>query len=1095
VEADACPKCLLLLGVAALRSAAPENIPSDAEDPPLRGLPSTKSDDRIGHYKLIEVIGEGAFGTVWMAEQQAPVHRRVALKLIKLGMDSRAVVARFEAERQALAMMDHPGIARVFDGGATEGGRPYFVMELVRGVPLTEFCDARMMTTHERLKLFITVCEAVQHAHQKGIIHRDLKPSNILVTEQDGKPLPKVIDFGIAKATEQQLSEKTLVTLFNQLMGTPAYMSPEQAGLGGLDIDTRTDVYSLGVLLYELVTGAVPFDARKLAQAGHEMIQKTIREVEPQKPSTRLSTLKREELCRIAACRQEEPERLNRLIRGDLDWITLKALEKDRSRRYETAVDLAADLRRYLANEPIVARPAGNLYRLQKLARRHKLAFGAAAAVAAALAVGLIIALWQAARATKSLSQARLNDYAFVTKLAQQALAENDLKRALSLLNRHRPAGNQDDLRGFEWRYLWQLSRSNEVATLADGPCNALAFSPDGALLAYGASNQVIIRDIVTRQVVAHLATEPSSIAFSPRDKLLATAWGGVNSTKPGAAGNVTLWNTETWKPVRSLPGAAQPVRFSPDGAWLATGATNPPGEAPRNLLWRTENWELTSSCAATTELSWQLRNAFGFSTDGSLLATPWLSTIGQECGLKLWKIPTLEPVEGFFSAGHPLCSAAFLPDGRHLLVGTWFGDLIVWDIEKRQIIQTIKENNSGITSVAITAGAKIFATTSHDQRVTVWDSATRAVLGRFRGHLDSIWASAISPDGSVIVTGSFDGTTKLWNASATDSSGVIEHGSLIAGFTPDSRTLVLAPREGDSRWRLFGATQSVVEVTPEPPLVWDYLRRPYDVSGNMPVGVLGRTDGSIELWNLAAGRRTASWRADSNEVTAAAFSPKGDLLASGNVKGRTYLWNTATQTRQADFDIQGDQLPARAIDELVFSPDGRMLAVGTDRILVWDVANLRQTDRFETPHRNVTTIAFAPNGRLLAGASMGRASVYVWDLPSGRRHEPLQGHVTGIVQVQFSPDGKTLATGGYDTVKLWNVATEQEIANLQVPGIFREFCFSPDGRIFAVGYLGYPGWFVRLYHAPLIQEIEAIEAGGKKAVEPLTFSRNHAER
>jgi hypothetical protein len=326
----------------------------------------------IGRYRLVQKIGEGGFGVVYMAEQEEPVRRRVALKIIKLGMDTREVVARFEAERQALAMMNHPGIASVFDGGATDTGRPYFVMELVKGVAITEYCDAHKLSTRERLELFMQVCQAVQHAHQKGIIHRDLKPSNILVTLKDDKPVPKVIDFGVAKATQARLTEKTLFTRFNQWIGTPAYMSPEQAGLGSLDVGTRSDVYSLGVLLYELLTGQTPFETQKLLAAGYDAVMRTIREEEPPKPSTKLSTLAEEELSVVADRRRAEPNRLNRLLRGDLDWIAMKALDKDPTRRYETASALARDLELHLGHQPILAAAPGFGYRLTKFARRHQ---------------------------------------------------------------------------------------------------------------------------------------------------------------------------------------------------------------------------------------------------------------------------------------------------------------------------------------------------------------------------------------------------------------------------------------------------------------------------------------------------------------------------------------------------------------------------------------------------------------------------------------------------------------------------------------------------------------------------------------------------
>ena len=362
-----------------------------------KALPLTeKAGDRIGRYKLLQQIGEGGCGVVYMAEQEEAVRRRVALKVIKLGMDTKQVIARFEAERQALAMMDHPNIARVLDAGATDSGRPFFVMELVRGTRITEFCDEKELSTQERLDLFLKVCSAIQHAHQKGVIHRDVKPSNILVTTVDGVALPKVIDFGIAKATNNQpLTDKTLFTAFEQFIGTPAYMSPEQAELSGVDIDTRTDIYSLGVVLYELLTGGPPFDQKKLLASGLDAMRRTIREEEPPPPSSRLSTLTADELTTTAKSRHTEPPKLIHEVRGDLDWIALKCLEKDRARRYETANALAMDLRRHLDCEPVVARPPSRWYEFQKTARRHKFGFAAAGAVIIALAIGLGASTWQ----------------------------------------------------------------------------------------------------------------------------------------------------------------------------------------------------------------------------------------------------------------------------------------------------------------------------------------------------------------------------------------------------------------------------------------------------------------------------------------------------------------------------------------------------------------------------------------------------------------------------------------------------------------------------------------------------------------------------
>jgi serine/threonine protein kinase/Tfp pilus assembly protein PilF len=374
-------------------------LENPAAGPPRKTIrldlpPAENLGDRIGNYKILQPIGEGGCGTVYMAEQEKPVRRRVALKVIKLGMDTKNVIARFEAERQALAMMDHPNIAKVFDAGATETGRPFFVMELVRGIKITDYCDQNNLDTDQRLELFTLVCRAIQHAHQKGIIHRDIKPSNILVTLHDGVPVPKVIDFGIAKATDQQLTDKTVFTQFEQFIGTPAYMSPEQAEMTGLDIDTRSDIYSLGVLLYQLLTSRTPFDPDLLVAAGLDAMRRTIRELEPPKPSARLSRLHVEDLTTVARQRHSLPPKLIHLVKGDLDWIVMKSLEKDRTRRYETASSFAADIENFLQNQPVVARPPSSLYRFQKFVRRNKAGVAATAAVVLSIIAGLVVSTW-----------------------------------------------------------------------------------------------------------------------------------------------------------------------------------------------------------------------------------------------------------------------------------------------------------------------------------------------------------------------------------------------------------------------------------------------------------------------------------------------------------------------------------------------------------------------------------------------------------------------------------------------------------------------------------------------------------------------------
>ncbi|MBI5690719.1 MAG: protein kinase [Verrucomicrobia bacterium] len=453
--------------------------------------------EKIGRYKLLQKIGEGGCGIVYMAEQEEPVRRRVALKVIKLGMDTKAVIARFEAERQALARMEHPNIARVLDAGATTSGRPFFVMELVRGVRITDYCDQNNLTTEQRLQLFIKVCQAIQHAHQKGIIHRDIKPSNILVTLHDGQPVPKVIDFGIAKATQGRLTEQTLFTAFEQFIGTPAYVSPEQAEMSGLDIDTRSDIYSLGVLLYELLTGRTPFETQELLASGLDEMRRRIREKEPPRPSTRLRTLDDLDRTTVARRRGTDAPRLEFELRGDLDWIVMRCLEKDRSRRYETANGIAMDVERHLNNEPVTARPPSTTYLFAKLVRRHRLAFGAGLAITGILAAGLAVATILYLRERDSLERARQAERERATALAAALQQKNAAVQARIEAEAGRKKAQDEAARRAEVAALM-------LASLKDIAMNA-ALSP----------HQQVLRDLVGKaaELRRQFADQPRVLA------------------------------------------------------------------------------------------------------------------------------------------------------------------------------------------------------------------------------------------------------------------------------------------------------------------------------------------------------------------------------------------------------------------------------------------------------------------------------------------------------------------------------------------------------------------------------------------------------
>ncbi len=598
VPGGLCLRCLLAFGLQSDEDAAA------AEAPP----PVAEADSFPG-YQILQEIGEGGCGVVYHALQLDPLRRDVAIKVIKLGMDTRSVITRFEAERQALALMDHPNIARVFDAGVTGNGRPFFVMELVGGERITEYCDRRQLSVPERLELFQQVCRAVQHAHQKGVIHRDLKPSNILVAQTDGQAVPKVIDFGVAKAIGQQrLANQTIYTAFDQFVGTPAYMSPEQAGLTGEDVDTRSDIYSLGVLLYELLTGRPPFEPERLRRAALDEICRIIREEEPVLPSARVTTLSRDELTETARRRLLHAPRLVGELRGDLDWLVMKALEKDRNRRYATATALTEDIERHLQHEPVAARPPSAGYRLQKLVRRNRLACGAAVAVAAALVAGLTISTWMFFREQQARERAELRAYLSDMNLAARmtAVRVGGLAGAVKLLESWRR--HQPDLRGWEWYYLNGLCHQDRLTIRAD-------------------SNQLW------------------SVAWSPDGQRLATG---------GTEGAVKIWNAADGRLLTVLPGhrgEVLTVAWSPDGRRLAAA-----GQDAAVKLWDPDTGQaltLTGHRQAVVCLAW--------SRDAHRLAS------GSEDGtVRIW-----DPVTGgslrTLAASNRLCAVAWAGDGTRL--------------------------------------------------------------------------------------------------------------------------------------------------------------------------------------------------------------------------------------------------------------------------------------------------------------------------------------------------------------------------------------------------------------------------------------------
>jgi WD40 repeat protein/serine/threonine protein kinase len=1065
----------------------------------LIAVVTEKPGDNIGLYKLLQQIGEGGCGVVYMAEQERPVRRRVALKVIKLGMDTKSVIARFEAERQALAMMDHPNIAKVLDAGATETGRPYFVMELVRGIRITEYCDQNHLPTRERLMLFIKVCQAIQHAHQKGIIHRDIKPSNILVTLHDGVPVPKVIDFGIAKATEQRLTEKTLFTEFQSFIGTPVYMSPEQAEMSGLDIDTRSDIYALGVLLYELLVGRTPFDPETLLRAGLDECRRTIREEEPIRPSTRLATLVAADLTTTAQQRHTESLKLIHLLRGDLDWIAMKCLEKDRARRYATANDLAADIQRHLDSEPVEARPPSNLYRFQKFSRRHRGAFAAVAGIAATLVAGAAISAWQAVRATNAEHRAlasqkqeshlrqqaeleraraeqqnaaaRLNEYVADINLAQQSLSAGNLGRAFQLLNKHQPAPGESDLRGFEWRYLWQLCQGDEHVSLPtrDGGVQSLAVSPDGEWLATasreGFREKVNVWNIRSRSLVKSLPSRGGvSVAFLPRHHALVTA---------GAS--VRVWRTADWSEEISLPESTGPIAVSPDGARLATGSRD------GVRVWDTATWQHVRL----------LPNAYGvmaFAPDGKSLVTD------SKAGLTVWPLQgtgaeiVLDDSTNVFVRSGPWLrndrALAFSPDGKWIVApqntlserGVFV--INIWDAQTGRISEMPDdpehiEHTGVISSLAFSPDGQTLASASMDHSIRLWNFPKRERILTRQGHLSEVWTVAFTPDGRTLVSGAKDGV-KLWPIHDQPKDDSLPGTWQPLAISKDNRTLAALNRQGAvAFWNL--ATSETEEQfqlgLPRfrfPPSSLTIMSA-VSISEDFKTVAHAFQDGSVKLWNPET-HETNTLKVSDRPVELVVLSPDGGtLLTSG--RGRNLrLW-----------DLRNGMNTVLATEghRSLFSRDGRTLASLSrgNTIELWDVAShsLRTNLTVDAQLGFESAVAFSADGRLLAVACSDD-TIRLLEVATGRPIGTCTGHKQGVLSVAFAPDGKTLATAIDDsTLKFWNVATQQELLTVRrLGGALRGLVFSPDGRwLVGGGSFSLQSGGLRFFRAPLFSETD----------------------
>ena len=1035
---------------------------------------SERLGDHIGPYKLLQQLGEGGCGVVYMAQQEEPVRRLVALKVIKLGMDTKSVIARFEAERRALAMMDHPNIAKVLDAGTTETGRPFFVMELVRGIRITDYCDQNNLATTQRLELFIQVCRAVQHAHQKGIIHRDLKPSNILVTVNDpGSPgVPKVIDFGIAKATQGRLTDQTLYTAFEQFLGTPAYMSPEQAMMTNLDIDTRSDIYSLGVLLYELLTGKTPFETQELLAAGLEEMRRTICKKEPLRPSTRLSTMLKGELATTAKAHQAEVPRLIRLVRGDLDWIVMKCLEKDRTRRYETVNGLAADLKRHLNNEPVVARPPSTVYRLQKAWRRNKLAFTAAGVMAAALVVGAGVSSWQAIVASRARSaekeqrlaaqaaqkeaeraqdaekrirlEAEHQLYAAKMNLAQQAWDQNNIGQLRQLLEE-----TQDSpYRGFEW-YYWQPLTHLALKTLRghlDG-VTSVAFSPDGQRIVTGSwDGTAKIWEVASGRELFTLKGNDAiwSVAFSRDGQRIVT--GSRDAT-------AKVWQATSGRELLTFRGhsdAIWSVAFSPDGRRIATASMDKTAKV----------WEAASGreLLTLTEHSGQV-DSVAFSADGR-----WIATASEDKTAKVWDASNGHEVLTLRGHSAQIWSVAFSPDGQRIVTGSKDATAKVWDAAKGNELLTLKGHKNLVFSVAFSPNGQRIVSASVDQTAKVWDAANGNELFTLKEHSGQVNSVAFSPDGQRIVTGSQDATAKVWEAAkGKDLLTLTGHSNDIfsVAFSSDGQRIVTGSWDGTAKVWEAASGRELLTLNRHSNEITSAVSSPDAKGGSArvfsaafsPDGkriVTGSSDKTAKVWETASGRELVTLKGHSSVIYSVAFSPDGQRIVTGSDDQTAKVWEAASGRELLTLTGHSDE-----VCSVAFSPDGRRIVTGSlDKTArVRDAASGRELLTLRGHSAPIWPVAFSPDGqRIVTGSHDGTAKV--WDAASGRELLTLKGHSNWVLGVAFSPDSQRIVTGSDDnTAKVWEAATGRELLTLKGhSGGVLSVAFSPDGRKIITG-------------------------------------------
>jgi eukaryotic-like serine/threonine-protein kinase len=829
-------------------------------------------------FRLVDKLGEGGMGQVWLAEQMSPVRRQVALKLIRAGMYDQAVVQRFRSERQSLAIMDHPCIAKVFDAGATAQGQPYFVMEYVPGLAITEYCDLKTLSIPERLELFIRACEGVQHAHQKAIIHRDLKPANILVVDVDGTPMPRIIDFGLARPATPRVADQTVYTHFGQFVGTPGYMAPEQVDPAIQDIDTRADVYSLGVVLYVLLTGLQPFETKRRQRQPLDEWMRKLRDEDPPRPSAKVSA---DRESTVAAARSTDPNRLVRLLRGDLEWISMKALCRERERRYATPAELAADLRRHLNHEPVVARPATTSYQLRKFIRRHRIAALVAVVVSAFAVVASVaglLAIRKQHEAEYQTLQARQAQSRLLTEIAAGRLKDSDVAGAQRIILDVLTNNVLPRVYSPAAITVFQETRAADVqlAVLSghgDRVFSA-AFSPDGTRIVTASYDK-------TARVWEALTGAELIVLKGHSDRVFCAAY-SPDSTHivTGSADNTArIWDARTGEQLLTLSGhdrRVDSVAFSPDGMRIVTGSWDKTAR-----VWDVHTGVQLAVLAGHTDVIYSA----AFSPDGTRIVTT-----SQDKTARVWDARTWKQLAVLSGHGDFVVSGVYSPDGKQILTASADKTARIWDAHSGAQLVVLSGHSDFVYSAAYSPTGTRIVTASGDKTARIWDAGSGKQLAVLAGHNLAVASAAYSPDGTHIVTASQDKTARIWDARVGAQLDTLSgQGDVVssAEYSPDSTRIVTASY--DKTVRIWDASTGEVlnKLSGHGGAV--------DFAGYSPDGthlVTASQDETARVWDARTGTQLGVLSGHIDRVYASTFSPDGRQIVTASRDKTARIWD-----------------------------------------------------------------------------------------------------------------------------------------------------------------------------------------------------------